>query len=231
MNRGPLHAAKAALFVALLALPIVGFGQDEEPAEDMQIEELGDDRYRVGNIIVDKDEQSFTLSGKILHLGKPLEYLAVKTDGAKGYESLLELETSANEFQLACILIGLDDTKSVKPRWQFDENEPEGQAVEISMHWTVDGEARSARAANALMAGEKPFGKHDWVYIGSGITPQGGLMAEASGTLIGFVHDPFAVIEHRTGAGIGAYGSIMGNSEILPPEGSAITLTVSVVSD
>jgi hypothetical protein len=35
-----------------------------------------------------------------------------------------------------------------------------------------------------------------------------------------------AVIEHRTGLGIGAYGSIGGNLAVLPELGTALTLVV-----
>ncbi len=128
--------------------------------------------------------------------------------------------------------MGLDDAKSVKPRWQFDENDAVGQPVRISILWTDDDERKVVRAANALMNGDEPFDHHDWVYIGSIASPQdGSLMAEMSGTLIGFVHDPLAIIEHRTGAGIGAYGSITGNGDVLPEEGSEITVTVSVLPE
>ena len=196
------------------------------------IEDLGDDNYRIGTITVNKSAHTFSLSGKILHLEKPLEYLAVKTEGYKAYESLLELESSATEFQLACILVGLDDETSVKPRFQFDENETEGPVVEIMISWEVDGNIKTLSAADALSSGDDPFDDAGWVYIGSRPSPQdGSLMAELSGTLIGFVHDPLAIIEHRTGAGAGSYGMITGNSELLPPEGSPITLTVSVVTD
>jgi hypothetical protein len=54
-------------------------------------------------------------------------------------------------------------------------------------------------------------------------------MADVTGTLIGFVHDPDSVIDHRNGAGIGAYGLLTGNEKMMPPEGTAVTLTVSVV--
>ena len=40
--------------------------------------------------------------------------------------------------------------------------------------------------------------------------------------------DPYSVIEHAVGAGIGAYGMITGNEDALPSEGSAITLSVAV---
>jgi hypothetical protein len=51
-------------------------------------------------------------------------------------------------------------------------------------------------------------------------------MAQVLGTLIGFVHDPASVIEHRVGIGIGAYGSIGGNLDLLPEVGTELTLTV-----
>ena len=232
MNHGTACASRRLLFAARLALPLVTLGQDATPSTDLEIEELGDDRFRVGNIVVDKGNRSFTLDGKILNLDEPLEYVAVKTEGYKGYESLLELDTSATAFKLACILIGLDEDKSVKPRFQFDENEADGQAVDIKLSWSGEDGSRTINAANALMAGREVFDDQDWVYVGSMPSEQdGSLLAEASGALIGFVHDPLAIIEHRKGAGIGAYGSITGNPDLLPPEGSAITLTVSLISE
>ena len=48
-----------------------------------------------------------------------------------------------------------------------------------------------------------------------------------TGTLVGFVHDPNSVIESAVGIGIGAYGSVQGNTA-LPPVGSAIELIVEV---
>lgn len=238
MNYGQKSIAKTALLAAALVISSIGFGQDGKPAEDvdiaesLDIEELGNDRYRIGGITVDKGNRSFTLGGKILHLDKPLEYVAVKTEGYKGYESLLELDTTATDFQLACILIGLDEDKSVKPRFQFDENEAQGQAVDIKLSWQDEGETIAVDAATALMAGDEVFDDQDWVYIGSRPSPEdGSLLAEMSGTLIGFVHDPFSVIEHRKGAGMGAYGSITGNADLLPAVGSSITLTISVIPD
>jgi hypothetical protein len=48
--------------------------------------------------------------------------------------------------------------------------------------------------------------------------------------LIGFVHDPYSVIDHANGAAIGAYGLLTGNEDLLPPEGSIISVTVSLVT-
>ena len=51
-------------------------------------------------------------------------------------------------------------------------------------------------------------------------------MADRTGTLIGFIHDPASIIEVIDGLGIGAYGSIQGNPA-LPPVGSAVELVVT----
>jgi hypothetical protein len=222
----------AALFI-LAGFPALSVAEQETVAETKPpIEDLGEGRYRIGAITVDKTARKFSLDGKILHLTRPLEYVAVKTEGHKGYESLLELETSAVEFQLACILVGLDDEKSVKPRFQFDDNEVGGQAVDITVSWEVEGDVKTVSAASAMTTGNETFGDEGWVYIGSMQSPQdGSLLAEMSGTLIGFVHDPLSIIEHRKGAPAGSYGMVTGNADILPPEGSTITLTVSVIPD
>ena len=204
--------------------------EEENQSKSPSMEHLGDQQYRIGEIIVDRSAAEFSVPGKVLHLEAPLEYLAVSTDGMKGYESLLELSTSAREFNLACILIGLDEKNSVKPRYQFDDRKPEGQAVAITVSWEEDGKTTRVSGANAMTAGETTFDDDSWVYIGS-LTSEDGqqFMADMTGTLIGFVHDLFSIIEHETGGGIGAYGLLTGDDAVLPPEGSAIRLTVSLV--
>ena len=199
------------------------FAAADEPA----IEELGDERYRIGSIVVDKAAGEFTVPGRLVNVNETLEYVAVVTDGVKNYESLLELETSAVEFKLACILIGLDDASAVKPRYQFDEREVEGPPVAMTLAWQDGDDERRVPVADALLSGDEVFGRHDWVYIGSTLDPDGNFMAAMDGSLIGFVHDPVAIIEHRQGGGIGSYGLITGNPEMLPRAGSRISLTVA----
>ena len=76
----------------------------------------------------------------------------------------------------------------------------------------------SVSGANAMTAGEDVFDDDSWVYIGSAMGDNGKqFMAEVGGTLIGFVHDPYSVIDHSNGAGIGAYGLITGNEERYRP--------------
>ncbi len=218
----------ATLLITMLSMS-AAYAQENPGTKMGAIVDLGEGRFQIGEIIVDRTAQEFSLPGKILHLGDALEYLAVSTGGMKEYESLLELTTSPRDFNLACILIGFDDTETIKPRYQFDEVDVQGPSVVLTLSWQDGGETHSVSAASAMKEGEKTFGDDRWVYIGSLTSGEKQeFMAERGGTLIGFVHDPYSVIDHQTGGGIGAYGLITGDETLLPAEGSAIRLTVGV---
>ena len=45
------------------------------------ITDLGDGRYRLGEILIDKPARTFMLAGVMIKDEPPLEYLAVKKDG------------------------------------------------------------------------------------------------------------------------------------------------------
>jgi len=52
-------------------------------------------------------------------------------------------------------------------------------------------------------------------------------MAQADGTVIGFVHDPSSIIEHRIGVGLNDYGAVSGDKSIAPPVGTEVLLEIS----
>lgn len=208
------------------------------------VEQLGKDRYRIGTIVVDRKAGRFSVPGRILHIDDaPLEYIAVGRGGYKGYESLLELDTIGTEFNLACILLGLDATAVRRPEYQFDRRPPEGPPVLLEVRWQADGKTLTVPMRDALKIAAAPPGAaappsapdaaesvpDEWVYTGSFNTGEDRrYAADVIGTLIGFVHDPASVIEHRSGLGIGAYGSVQGNARVLPPVGAAVELVVTV---
>ncbi|MDP1902508.1 MAG: YdjY domain-containing protein [Rubrivivax sp.] len=197
-----------------------------------EIKQLGSDRYQIGRIVVDKRAGSFTVPGRVHVTGKPLEYLATSPGGAKEYETLLELDTTGSEFNLACILIGLErDAKQVSARDQSPHAPLVGQRVAIFVAWAEGGKQRRVSAAQALLnadAGVKAESV-EWVYTGS-YTAQGTgrFAADDTGTLVGFIPDENCVIQSAVGIGIGAYGSVRGHAT-LPPVGSAIELVVEAV--
>ena len=227
-----------SILMSVLLIPAMA---DEPTVEEPQaaaqfattsIEKLGDERYRIGAITVDRKTASFSVPGKLIHLSDALEYLAVSSNGMKEYESLLELTTTPGDFNLACILVGLDDKNSVKPRFQFDGEKAEGQSVSISVSWDNNGEAEVLSGANALQVGDDVFDDDNWVYIGSTTGNYGKeFMANAGGTLISFIHDPYSIIDHSNGAGIGNYGLVTGNEDVLPPIGTPILLTITVLAE
>lgn len=195
-----------------------------------RMKNLGGDRFQIGTILVEKRARRITVPGRVAHLGEaPLEYLAVSTHGLKAYETLLEVDATGSEFNLALILIGLDAALSSRPAYQFDRLLPDGQLVDIAVRWKVDGREKTASADEALLGDEqrKKTPTAVWVYTGSFTHQQQRYAADNSGTLVGFVHDPADVIEHRLGLGIGQYGSVRGNRALLPPVGSAVELIVT----
>ena len=192
------------------------------------VEDLGDGRYRIGAIEVNKAERSFTVSGTVLPVdteAMPIEFLAVTRDGVKAYEAAIELESSAIEFNTACILIGLDAEKASHPEFHFDPKPVRGDPVSISVSWEADG-TRQTRPLIELILNKDQPADSAWVYTGSLFNPDGSYIAEELGTLIGVVHDPDSIIQHRTGLGLGDYGAVTINPEAWPGTGTVISLTV-----
>ena len=221
------------LLLALgLAAAICGpLASAQTPAPPLgELKPLGQERFQIGRIVVDKRAGTFTVPGRVHVLGKPLEYLATSPGGMKEYETLLELDATGSEFNLACILLGLErDPKQVQFQ-QFSQVPLVGRRITIYVAWSEGGKRRQISAADALLnpdTGVKPESV-EWVYTGAPISrPEGPFAADITGTLIGFVHDANSVMESALGIGIGAYGSVRGNTS-LPPEGSAIELIVEV---
>ena len=225
---------RTPIAAALLACVVMGASAQPTAAPQAPVGELkplGNDRFQIGRIVVDKRHGRFTVPGRVHLLDKPLEYLASAPGGMKEYETLLVVEASGTEFNLACILLGLERDPAQSPAYQFSQQPLAGPRVAISIGWQ-DGDARrQVPAAEALLeqgADTKPEAV-EWVYTGSiPPTPQTPFAADVTGTLVGFVHDPNTVIDAVRGLGIGAYGSVNGNSTLLPPVGTAVELVVEV---
>lgn len=234
----------ALAFVALVTANC-SFAQMPPPLpaqEPAPVKDLGGGRYQIGAITVDRTARQFTVPGRVLHVdGVPLEYIAVSRGGMKGYESLLEVDARGTEFNLACILLGLE-APQLGAGAQFERKPRPGPPVQLSLRWQAGSTSVTKSAQEVLNLAAQPRGApkaatppqvappaEEWTYTGSFLQGSDGrYVADATGTLVGFVHDPACIIDHRTGLGIGAYGSVQGNPEVLPPVGSTVELIVSV---
>jgi hypothetical protein len=222
-----LRLGMALGFVGLLSVEFAAEGPvPKAPTLQPQVHDLGNQRYRIGRIEINQAAQCFTVPGKVLRLDPPLEFLAITKGGFKGYESLLELEANAYEFNVACLLIGFDADKGKAPHYHFDPAPVQGEAVEIWVSWEQNGETITVDAADLVRLGDVTMPRGEWVYTGSVVTPQGEYLAHRDGTIIGFVHDPASIIEHRSGFGLGKFGEIRPNQALLPPIETRLTLTI-----
>jgi hypothetical protein len=222
-----MSASRRGLCV-LLALGALGAGGAPE-APKPEIDDLGNGRYRVGPVEVDKAQGRFTVPGHVLRAEPPLEFLAVAKGGRKAYEAMLELDATAFEFNLACILIGLDGEHATgRPTFHFDPQAVDGDGVGIEVSWDGAGGRESREAASLLKDGDRTV-PEEWVYTGSEFTRNGAYLAHIDGTLIGLVHDPSSVIEHHGGLGINTYGSITATAGA-PSAQTRVVLTVQRLS-
>ncbi len=236
VRRGICWWVCAALLGLTTSVPVSAQSTQTVPAKP-EIQDLGNQRYRIGRIEIDQGKQRFSVPASFLKLDSPqspLEYLAAAPGGVKSYETLLKVDASGSEFNLACILIGLNENQTNTLRYQFDEKPASGDPVSLWVSWEQDGKVYRKRAVELMSIGGQPAKPEldDWVYTGSVFSPPPDkrFMANETGTLIGFVHDPFSIIEHRLGLGIGAYGGVTLNAAYASMIDTPLTLTVGRVA-
>lgn len=192
------------------------------------VERLGDNLFRIGNVRADMTAREVSVAG-IVTEAQTLEFVATTKGGFKSYESALELETSAINFNLALILIGLDRANAVPSRQHFDPAPPIGDPVEVWVEWEGAAGPRRVRAEQLIYNQETrqtlPTGP--WVYTGSVfMADTNAYMAELDGTLIGFVHTPSPIIENPAPLPPGGFGANRLNPTLGLAPGTAIRLTV-----
>jgi len=191
------------------------------------VERLGPDLLRVGNVRIDTAKKELSVAGVVNNV-QVLEFLANTKGGFKAYESALELDTNAVNFNVACLLIGLDTARAVVSRFQFDPLLPQGDPVELFIEWDNAGTRRRIRAEHLIYnkVTKSTLTEGPWVYTGSAFLPQGNrYMAETDGTVIGFMHTPSPIIENPRPL-VGEYGDHLINPELNLKAGATVQLVL-----
>lgn len=190
------------------------------------VERLGPDLVRIGNIRVDTSKKELSVGGAV-NDARVLEFLANTKGGFKAYESALELETNAINFNVACLLIGLDNAGAVVSRFQFDPLPPQGHPLEMFIEWDENGMRRRIRAEQLIYNRDtkETLTEGPWVYTGSVFLPKNVYMAETDGTLVGFMHTAAPIIENPRPMN-GNYGASIINPDLNLKPGTSITLIV-----
>jgi hypothetical protein len=218
-----------AVFAAFLgaAAPAVLEGQVPQAPPASPVERLGPNLLRVGNVRVDTAKREASVTG-VVNAATTLEFIAGTKGGYKNYESALELDTNAINFNVALILIGLDPAHAVPPRFHIDPVAPKGDPVEMWVEWDESGQRRRIRAEELVYdpATKNTLSEGPWVYTGSVfVKDSNGFQADLDGALIGFVHSPAPLIDSpRTAAG--PYGANKFNPNLNLKPGTSVVLTV-----
>jgi hypothetical protein len=197
-------------------------------ASPARVERLGANLLRLGNVRIDTAKKEISVAGVVLdaHI---LEFVAVTKGGRKAYESALELDTNATDFNLALILLGLDQSRSVLPKMHLDPESPRGDPVEIWVEWDHPSGRKKVRAEQLIYntRTKTTLSEGPWVYTGSMFSREtGAYMADFQGTLIGFVHTPTTIIDSPRPLSPGSYGSDVFNPQLELKPGAAVQVTV-----
>jgi hypothetical protein len=227
-RRGLLVAGAAAALV-----PAIAQSQTPGPAAPRigELKPLGAERYQIGRLVIDKRARRFTVPGRLIVTGKPLEFLAGIPGAKKAYETMLELDTSGSEFNVACILIGLERDPRM-PRYRRPGEPLLGPRVALSVAWFEGAKRVQVSAAEAMLNADTNIKPEtvEWLYAGSYTVEQNGVFAaDVTGVLISLIPNGSSIIESAVGIGVGAYGLVRGHA-MLPPVGTAIELVVEAVN-
>lgn len=201
------------------------------PSAPSRVEKLSESTLRIGAIYVDLTKKEIVVPGTINDV-MVLEFLVNTKAGYKSYESAIEADCTALDFNVALVLIGLDDERSkARPRFHFDPVTPQGDGVEMSVSWrTAIGERHAKLEELIYNEGNKqtlPAGH--WVYTGPRFMPNSkALMADVDGVLIGFVHTPATLIE-RAEAVPGPYGNAKLNPALGLTAGTPVLVTIKAL--
>jgi len=156
-----------------------------------------------------------------------IEYFAVTPDG-KTYESVLTLRAKPLHLQLALLLLGAEYGGGLA--FQGDSALPAGDSVEMYVTWVTDKGDSVKRPATDLLYDREtkramPLSK--WVFTGSMIRDSASFAADIEGSIVAVYSDPVAILNNPRR---GRFDQTMynPNTEVLPPLGTEITMTIVV---
>ncbi|MGY3439860.1 MULTISPECIES: YdjY domain-containing protein [unclassified Marinovum] len=171
-----------------------------------------DENLRIGGLKVDRESRSFRVQARFIPhpaADVPMEFLIVPFGAAKSYESLIEVMALPSEFNVACLLIGLDPANGVPGKGVFDPTPAQGDPVALDLVWQDDsGTEHSAPISEFMQIGEGKGATDDWVYAGSFLFEDGAYAADVMQLIVGFSHDPESIIQHGAGLGLDQYGMV-----------------------
>lgn len=192
------------LFLAGLALPAAAAqppGARPAQAEAIPaIEKLGGNRFKLGEIVIDKAHGAITFPAQVNMSEGLLEYLLVHEKG-KTHESLLRTQVDPYHMQMAFLLLGYKPSEQRLQR-QGDPTPPRGEALQIRISADAGKTwfETDKWLIQSLEGKKKPVPPMQWIYTGS-YEDRGRFMARQSGSVVAIWHDPVALVDNATPGG------------------------------
>jgi hypothetical protein len=174
------------------------------PETPPPVEDLGNGRYRIGSIQLDKNLGTATFQAKINQVEGNLEYLLVTPTGST-HESLLVTEISPKQLHVAMLLLGAKTAshQSAPAPGQINADflknapAPDGHPIQITASWQEKGRKKTGPVEDWIFhtSTKRAAGRGPWIYTGSYVR-EGTFLAELDGCFAALVHNPSALINN-----------------------------------
>lgn len=200
--------------------------------KSLKIEPMGDQRFRIGKVVLDKKANTVTVPVKVNMTQGILEYALVHDNG-KAHESLFTTSAQPKNIHLACVLLG--KTEVPGREWpQSHSGITKDQSVKVSVTWPTNGPMKLYPLEKLIIKTDQPgaseSGKElaagDWLYSGSHF--RGSVfMAESEGSIISIIGDGAALVN---GLRVGHDNDLLhtANSELLPAQGRTLKMVFTL---
>jgi len=187
-----------------------------------QIERIGEGRFRIGRIVLDKTSQTLHLPACVNMQDGMIELVAC-ANGGKLHESIFRVPIEPRDLQLGLLLLGLKHKGGV--RFQGDSTLPEGDQVLIFVE--KDGQRRRVEDYVWDRKRLAPMERTGWVFSGSKFL-NGEFGAQLTRTLITTQHDPYTILDNPLPTGVDS-DQYEVNGKVTPPVGTSVTLVIQAV--
>jgi len=183
--------------------PPVFMPPPEEPTSKLPpLEKIGEGKFRLGEIIVDKAERTISFPAQVNMDRGLLEYLLVHNKG-KTHESLLRTMIAPYNLQIAFILLGFEGTGQ-RLAMQGAPDTPKGERVTILISSRA-GQKATLFPVESWLAIKTDETMTDvnginWVFTGSYVDDSR-FLAQETGSMVAIWHDPVALIDNASPGG------------------------------
>jgi hypothetical protein len=166
---------------------------------NQKVEHLGGDKYRLGQVVLDRATRTVTIPVRVNMTSGVVEYVLV-TEKGKTHESVFITAARPTDVHLAFLLLGVSELAS--ENWPADHaGIPRAQQVRVEVTWPTNGPPKREPLARFVtqidpsrgFKGGQALAEGAWLYGGSHFRG-GSFAAEREGSIIAIIKDPAALV-------------------------------------